>query len=165
MSRPEKVIEFQDPSTRADACDRRPSWFDVVSLRWNCSERRTGQRRALLGRNGATSVMLAPPEMIRPGAAPPKSESDDGRSAVSRSIVEIRSGDLGVANRHMFGEIDAVQGTALVVGLLSGNGARPRPGTTEERRDRDVYDTVADHLLVVDHSLAKGRRASSAPIA
>ena len=35
-------------------------------------------------------------------------------------------------------------------------GARPDDATTASRRDRDIYDTVADHLLVVDHSLGEG---------
>jgi putative hemolysin len=35
-------------------------------------------------------------------------------------------------------------------------GARPDPETRLTHRDRDIYDTIADHLLVIDHSLGEG---------
>ena len=35
-------------------------------------------------------------------------------------------------------------------------GARPDPQTAASRRDRDAFDDVADHLLVVDHLRGEG---------
>jgi putative hemolysin len=75
--------------------------------------------------------------------------------AVSRPFAEIRSGDLGVRLATGSAEIDAVQALRYRV-FYQELGARPDAATTATRRDRDVYDTVADHLLVVDHSLGEG---------
>jgi putative hemolysin len=75
--------------------------------------------------------------------------------AVSRPFAEIRSGDLGVRIAVGSAEIDAVQALRYRV-FYQELGARPDAATTAARRDRDVYDTVADHLLVVDHTLGEG---------
>jgi putative hemolysin len=38
-------------------------------------------------------------------------------------------------------------------------GARVLPGMEQQRRDRDVYDEICDHLLVLDHSRGSGAAA------
>ena len=43
-------------------------------------------------------------------------------------------------------------------------GATADPATAASRRDRDAFDAVADHLLVVDHAIGPGPKAWSAPI-
>jgi L-ornithine Nalpha-acyltransferase len=75
--------------------------------------------------------------------------------AVSGRFPEIRSGDLGVRIAAEAAEVDAVQALRYRV-FYQELGARPDAATTAARRDRDVYDTVADHLLVVDHTLGEG---------
>ena len=35
-------------------------------------------------------------------------------------------------------------------------GANPAPSALLTRRDTDVFDDVADHLLVIDHALGEG---------
>ena len=42
-------------------------------------------------------------------------------------------------------------------------GARPDAGDRRDHRDRDAFDAVADHLLVVDHAIGAGAEGSSAP--
>ena len=73
----------------------------------------------------------------------------------SRSLLEIRSGNLGVRIAAGSTEIDAVQALRYRV-FYQEMGARPDDAATASQRDRDIYDTVADHLLVVDHSLGEG---------
>ena len=73
----------------------------------------------------------------------------------SRRLLEIRSGNLGVRIAAGSTEIDAVQALRYRV-FYQEMGACPDDATTASRRDRDIYDTVADHLLVVDHSLGEG---------
>ncbi len=75
--------------------------------------------------------------------------------AVSRPSGEIRSGDLGVRLAAGSLEIDAVQALRYRV-FYQEMGARPDAAMAASRRDHDVYDTVADHLLVVDHSRGEG---------
>ena len=70
-------------------------------------------------------------------------------------FTEIRSGNLGVRIAAEAAEIDAVQALRYRV-FYQEMGARPDAMTRATRRDRDIYDTVADHLLVVDHSLGEG---------
>ena len=68
---------------------------------------------------------------------------------------ELRSGDLGVRIASGAAEIDAVQALRYRV-FYQEMGARADAETTSTARDRDIYDTVADHLLVVDHGLGEG---------
>jgi putative hemolysin len=76
-------------------------------------------------------------------------------AAASRPFVEIRSGNLGVRIANDRAEIDAVQALRYRV-FYQEMGARPDAATSAAKRDRDVYDTVADHLLVIDHSRGEG---------
>jgi len=73
----------------------------------------------------------------------------------SEPFTEIRSGNLGVRLAAGEAEIDSVQALRYRV-FYQEMGARADTETTDTRRDRDIYDTVADHLLVVDHSLGEG---------
>ena len=70
-------------------------------------------------------------------------------------FAELRSGSLGVRLAAGAGEIDAVQALRYRV-FYQELGARADPETSRTRRDKDIYDTVADHLLVVDHGLGEG---------
>jgi putative hemolysin len=73
----------------------------------------------------------------------------------SPSFTELRSGELGVRLATSAGEIDAMQALRYKV-FYQELGARPDAATAATQRDHDIYDTVADHLLVVDHSLGEG---------
>ena len=77
------------------------------------------------------------------------------RMQPNRPFPEIRSGNLGVRIAATAGEIDAVQALRYRV-FYQELGARADADTTSSQRDKDIYDTVADHLLVVDHALGEG---------
>ncbi len=68
---------------------------------------------------------------------------------------ELRAGNLGVRLAASAAEIDAIQ--ALRFRIFYGEmGAIPDRDAALSRRDRDRYDFVADHLLVVDHAIGAG---------
>ena len=70
-------------------------------------------------------------------------------------IGELRAGNLGVRLAAGAPEIDAVQ--ALRYRVFYGEmGAEPSPEAAASGRDRDGFDAVADHLLVVDHAIGPG---------
>ncbi|HET6608031.1 MAG TPA: GNAT family N-acyltransferase [Rhodopila sp.] len=71
---------------------------------------------------------------------------------------ELRSGDLGVRLARNGDEIDAVQALRYRV-FYEEMGARADEETRATQRDGDLYDGVADHLVVVDHSLGEGPAA------
>jgi len=67
----------------------------------------------------------------------------------------LRAGNLGVRLAVTPDEIDAVQ--ALRFRVFYGEmGAAAGPETLAAERDRDGFDAVADHLLVVDHEIGPG---------
>jgi len=68
---------------------------------------------------------------------------------------ELRVGNLGVRIATSEAEVDAVQALRYRV-FYAEMGARADAATERSRRDRDAYDAVADHLLVVDHALGCG---------
>ncbi|HEX4368405.1 MAG TPA: GNAT family N-acyltransferase [Rhodopila sp.] len=70
-------------------------------------------------------------------------------------FAEIRSGNLGVRLATDEAEIDAGQALRYRV-FYQELGARGDTDTIRSQRDKDIYDTVADHLLVVDHALGEG---------
>ncbi len=70
-------------------------------------------------------------------------------------IGELRAGNLGVRIAATAGEIDAVQALRYRV-FYDEMGAVPDPAAIHDGRDRDAYDEVADHLLVVDHAIGPG---------
>ena len=68
---------------------------------------------------------------------------------------ELRAGNLGVRIAASSGEIDAVQALRFRV-FYREMGAVADAPTAASGRDRDAFDQVADHLLVVDHDLGHG---------
>src|ERR1700739_4823167 len=72
-----------------------------------------------------------------------------------QSFGELLSADLGVRLARNADEIDAVQALRYRV-FYEEMGARADEQTRARQRDGDTYDDVADHLLVVDHSLGDG---------
>ncbi|PZW36976.1 ornithine-acyl[acyl carrier protein] N-acyltransferase [Humitalea rosea] len=71
---------------------------------------------------------------------------------------ELRSGKLGVRVATSAEEIDAAQALRYRV-FYSEMGARPDAATEASKRDADVFDAVADHLLVLDHTKGEGPEA------
>jgi L-ornithine Nalpha-acyltransferase len=74
---------------------------------------------------------------------------------VSQPFPELRAGNLGVRIAADEAEVDAVQSLRYRVFYLE-MGAKADASTERDRRDRDAYDAVADHLLVVDHAIGSG---------
>jgi L-ornithine Nalpha-acyltransferase len=68
---------------------------------------------------------------------------------------ELRAGKLGVRIASTPAEIDAVQALRFRV-FYEEMGASSDQRTAATRRDRDAFDQVADHLLVVDHAIGPG---------
>jgi len=68
---------------------------------------------------------------------------------------ELRSGHLGVRIATTSGEIDAAQALRFRV-FYDEMGAHPDAAAAASRRDRDRFDAVADHLLVIDHAIGPG---------
>jgi len=68
---------------------------------------------------------------------------------------ELRAGNLGVRVAVSAAEIDAVQALRFRV-FYREMGALADAPAAATARDRDAFDQVADHLLVVDHTLGPG---------
>lgn len=68
---------------------------------------------------------------------------------------ELRSGNLGVRLARDAAELDAVQALRYRV-FYEEMGAHADAATAASRRDRDEFDDVADHLLVLDHDKGEG---------
>jgi L-ornithine Nalpha-acyltransferase len=68
---------------------------------------------------------------------------------------ELRGGNLGVRVAATPGEIDAAQALRYRV-FYEEMGAHPDAVMAATGRDCDAFDAVADHLLVVDHSIGAG---------
>jgi putative hemolysin len=68
---------------------------------------------------------------------------------------ELRAGNLGVRIARSAADIDAVQALRFRV-FYQEMGAVPDARTAASGRDQDMFDLVADHLLVVDHALGSG---------
>ena len=98
-----------------------------------------------------------------PGCGPPPPPSTDRPIRMSEprktetepGFGEIRAGNLGVRLAVNQAEIDAVQALRFRV-FYQEMGARPDTATASSHRDRDDFDAVADHLLVVDHDRGEG---------
>lgn len=75
--------------------------------------------------------------------------------AVEAGFGELRQGQLGVRIAEHAWEVDAAQALRFAI-FYDEMGARPDAATAAARRDADAFDAVADHLLVVDHSLGEG---------
>ncbi len=76
-----------------------------------------------------------------PGEAPP--------------FPELRAGSLGVRIAVTAAELDAVQALRYRV-FYHEMGAKADAATAASRRDRDAFDAIADHLVVVDHAIGSG---------
>jgi putative hemolysin len=70
-------------------------------------------------------------------------------------IGELRAGNLGLRIARTPEELDAAQALRYRV-FYEELGAQPDAAAAALGRDRDPYDAVADHLLVVDHDLGDG---------
>jgi L-ornithine Nalpha-acyltransferase len=70
-------------------------------------------------------------------------------------FTELRAGHLGVRIARTADEIDAVQALRYRI-FYHEMGATADAATAASRRDRDAFDAVADHLLVVDHEIGAG---------
>ncbi|MDR3505637.1 MAG: GNAT family N-acetyltransferase [Acidocella sp.] len=68
---------------------------------------------------------------------------------------ELRAGNLGVRLATTTDELEAAQGLRYRV-FYEEMGAKADAATTAARLDRDEFDAIADHLLVVDHDLGEG---------
>lgn len=68
---------------------------------------------------------------------------------------ELRAGNLGVRLAVGAAEVDAVQALRYRV-FYEEMGAHADAATAASHRDRDDFDAVADHLLVVDHDKGEG---------
>jgi putative hemolysin len=75
-----------------------------------------------------------------------------------RGFGEIRAGALGVRLAVTRAEIEAAQALRFRV-FYAEMGARPDPAAAATARDRDAYDDVADHVLIVDHAIGGGPEA------
>ncbi|RYJ01806.1 MAG: GNAT family N-acetyltransferase [Acetobacteraceae bacterium] len=71
---------------------------------------------------------------------------------------EIRAGNLGVRIAETAAEVDAAQALRYRV-FYDEMGAHPDAETRASARDRDEFDAVADHLLVIDHDRGEGPEA------
>ena len=76
-------------------------------------------------------------------------------AGASPGFGEIRAGSLGVRLAQTAAEIDASQALRYRV-FYTEMGAHPDAEAVASHRDRDRYDAVADHLLVLDHALGEG---------
>ncbi len=70
-------------------------------------------------------------------------------------FAELRASNLGVRLAAHQDELDAVQALRYQV-FYAEMGARADAATVASQRDRDEFDAIADHLLVVDHDLGEG---------
>lgn len=68
---------------------------------------------------------------------------------------ELRAGNLGVRIAATPGEVDAALALRYRI-FFEEMGATPNALTAVSKRDRDEFDAVADHLLVVDHAIGPG---------
>jgi L-ornithine Nalpha-acyltransferase len=93
----------------------------------------------------------AEPSALRLGTA----ALPDGAGA---RVVDIVSGPLQVRLAETAADIEAAQRLRYRI-FYEGMGARPLPGMAQQRRDRDRYDQICDHLLVLDHSRGSGAEA------
>lgn len=90
-----------------------------------------------------------------PSTDQPISMSETRKTETEPGFGEIRASNLGVRLAVNQAEIDAVQALRFRV-FYQEMGARPDAGTAASHRDRDDFDAVADHLLVVDHDRGEG---------
>jgi putative hemolysin len=71
------------------------------------------------------------------------------------SLGDLRAGDLDVVLADTEDEVRAAQALRFRI-FYNEKGARPSVENLECQRDFDDFDNIADHLLVIDHSLGSG---------
>ncbi|WP_431282388.1 GNAT family N-acetyltransferase [Humitalea sp. 24SJ18S-53] len=81
-----------------------------------------------------------------------------GGFSADAGFGELRAGELGVRIAQTAAEVDAAQALRFRI-FYEEMGATPDAQTLASRRDADAFDAVADHLLVLDHSLGDGPQA------
>ncbi len=87
---------------------------------------------------------------------PPQADTTNApRADTERGFGELRGGKLGVRVATTPDEIDAALALRYRV-FYDERGAVPDAAAAASRRDRDAFDAVADHLLVVDHAVGPG---------
>jgi L-ornithine Nalpha-acyltransferase len=86
---------------------------------------------------------------------PPVGTTAPAESGMQSGFGELRGGNLGVRIATTEAEIDAVQALRYRV-FYAEMGAIPSAEAARDHRDRDEFDAVADHLLVVDHAIGPG---------
>ena len=74
---------------------------------------------------------------------------------IKPGMPELRAGNLGVRIAATPDEIDAALALRYRI-FFDEMGAVPDAASAAARRDRDAFDAVADHLLVIDHELGSG---------
>ncbi len=74
---------------------------------------------------------------------------------IASGFGELRAGNLGVRVATSPEEVDAALALRYRI-FFDEMGATPDPAAAATRRDRDEFDAVADHLLVVDHEIGPG---------
>ena len=77
------------------------------------------------------------------------------RASERSRFGELRAGNLGLRIASLPSEIDALQALRYRV-FYDELGAAPDAAARCSKRDADVYDEVADHLIVVDHARSDG---------
>lgn len=75
----------------------------------------------------------------------------------SSELQEVKAGNLSVRLARTEQEKEAAQALRYKV-FFEELGAHPDQKTTKTKRDVDVFDDYADHLLVIDHSIENGPR-------
>ena len=103
----------------------------------------------ILPARAAAATSSLPIEATTPFAA---------ETATAARVVDIASGPLQVRLAEGAADIDAAQALRYRI-FYEIMGARPLPGMAQLRRDRDAYDQVCDHLLVLDHDRGGGAEA------
>ncbi|MEI7711071.1 MAG: GNAT family N-acyltransferase [Rhodospirillales bacterium] len=71
------------------------------------------------------------------------------------AFSEIRAGNLGLRLAVGTADTDAIQALRYRV-FYTEMGAKADATAAASHRDKDAYDEVADHLMVVDHTLGEG---------
>jgi len=85
----------------------------------------------------------------------PLAPGPDSAADPEAGFGELRSGTLGVRIATTAAEIDAAQALRYRI-FYEEMGANPDQTTRASHRDRDRFDAVADHLLVIDHEIGPG---------
>jgi putative hemolysin len=85
----------------------------------------------------------------------PAGSAADADGGPESGFAELRGGNLGVRLAGTAAEVAAAQALRYRV-FYEEMGAQPSEHAARTHRDSDAYDEVADHLLVVDHTLGDG---------